>query len=77
MSLFAEQRIVELRLPTGKPGRVGGDAIVSLVEQDRQYCRPGCAAQLQRIALSRFAQSDRPAPARSSASIDSVRALTE
>jgi DNA polymerase-3 subunit delta len=33
MSLFAEQRIVELRLPTGKPGRAGGDAIVSLVEQ--------------------------------------------
>lgn len=33
MSLFAEQRIVELRLPTGKPGRVGSQAIVSLVEQ--------------------------------------------
>ena len=33
LSLFAEQRIVELRLPTGKPGRDGGDAIVALVEQ--------------------------------------------
>lgn len=33
LSLFAEQRIVELRLPTGKPGRVGGQAIVDLVEQ--------------------------------------------
>ena len=33
MSLFAEQRIVELRLPTGKPGRTGGQAIVDLVEQ--------------------------------------------
>jgi DNA polymerase-3 subunit delta len=33
MSLFAEQRIVELRLPTGKPGRSGGQAIVDLVEQ--------------------------------------------
>ena len=33
MSLFAEQRIVELRLPTGKPGRAGGQAIVELVEQ--------------------------------------------
>lgn len=32
-SLFAEQRIVELRLPTGKPGRVGGQAIVDLVSQ--------------------------------------------
>ena len=33
MSLFAEQRIIELRLPTGKPGREGGRAIVELVEQ--------------------------------------------
>jgi DNA polymerase-3 subunit delta len=33
LSLFAEQRIVELRLPTGKPGRTGGQAIVDLVEQ--------------------------------------------
>ncbi len=33
LSLFAEQRIVELRLPTGKPGRVGGQAIVQLAEQ--------------------------------------------
>ena len=33
LSLFAEQRIVELRLPTGKPGRTGGQAIVDLVAQ--------------------------------------------
>lgn len=33
LSLFAEQRIIELRLPTGKPGRAGGQAIVELVEQ--------------------------------------------
>ena len=33
LSLFAEQRILELRLPTGKPGRAGGDAIVNLIEQ--------------------------------------------
>lgn len=33
MSLFAEKRIVELRLPTGKPGKVGGQAIVDLVDQ--------------------------------------------
>jgi len=33
LSLFAEQRIVELRLPTGKPGRAGSQAIVDLVEQ--------------------------------------------
>ena len=33
LSLFAEQRIVELRLPTGKPGKAGSQAIVNLVEQ--------------------------------------------
>ncbi|MBT8086536.1 MAG: DNA polymerase III subunit delta [Gammaproteobacteria bacterium] len=33
MSLFAEQRVIELRLPTGKPGREGSRAIVELVEQ--------------------------------------------
>ena len=33
LSLFAEKRIMELRLPTGKPGKAGGQAIVDLVEQ--------------------------------------------
>ncbi len=31
MSLFAEQRLLDLRLPSGKPGRVGGEAL-------RDYC---------------------------------------
>lgn len=33
LSLFAEQRIIELRLPTGKPGREGGESIIELVER--------------------------------------------
>jgi len=33
LSLFAERQIVELRLPTGKPGRVGSQAIVDMVAQ--------------------------------------------
>lgn len=33
LSLFAEQRIIELRLPTGKPGRAGSSAIVELLER--------------------------------------------
>ena len=33
LSLFAEKRIIELRLPTGKPGRAGGQAIIDLVKQ--------------------------------------------
>ena len=32
LSLFADKRIVELRLPTGKPGRTGSQAIVDLVQ---------------------------------------------
>jgi len=32
LSLFAEKRIVELRLPTGKPGRAGSQAIIDLVD---------------------------------------------
>ena len=31
LSLFAEKRIIELRLPTGKPGKEGSAAIVELV----------------------------------------------
>lgn len=30
LSLFAERRIIELRLPTGKPGRQGGQAIIDM-----------------------------------------------
>ncbi len=29
LSLFAERRLIELRLPTGKPGRAGGEALKS------------------------------------------------
>jgi DNA polymerase-3 subunit delta len=32
MSLFATRRIVEVRLPTGKPGRVGGPMLAELAE---------------------------------------------
>ncbi len=31
LSLFAEQRLLDLRLPSGKPGRAGGEAL-------REYC---------------------------------------
>ena len=31
LSLFAEQRLIELRLPTGKPGRLGSEVL-------KQYC---------------------------------------
>lgn len=33
LSLFSERRIIELRLPTGKPGKVGATTIVEMVGQ--------------------------------------------
>jgi DNA polymerase-3 subunit delta len=33
MSLFAEKRIIDLRLPTGKPGREGSEALVEYTER--------------------------------------------
>lgn len=33
LSLFGEAKIVELTLPTGKPGREGGDALIRLAER--------------------------------------------
>lgn len=33
LSLFAERRIIELQLPTGKPGREGSEAILDMIAQ--------------------------------------------
>jgi DNA polymerase-3 subunit delta len=33
LSLFSEKRIIELRLPTGKPGRAGAARIIEMTEQ--------------------------------------------
>jgi DNA polymerase-3 subunit delta len=33
LSLFAEKRVLELRLPTGKPGRQGAAAIIDMLQQ--------------------------------------------
>src|SRR3569833_1900891 len=34
MSLFGSRRLVEIRMPTGKPGVAGGAALVSILEID-------------------------------------------
>lgn len=53
LSLFAEKRIVELRLPTGKPGRVGSQAIVDFVGYtDAELMLIVCAPKLERSAES-------------------------
>ncbi|HZJ97252.1 MAG: DNA polymerase III subunit delta [Alcaligenaceae bacterium] len=36
MSLFAERKLLELVIPSGKPGRKGAEALVSLAEQAKQ-----------------------------------------
>jgi DNA polymerase-3 subunit delta len=36
MSLFGSRRLVEIRIPTGKPGVAGGAALVSILEIDDQ-----------------------------------------
>ena len=55
LSLFAEKQIVELRLPTGKPGRAGGQAIVDLVESTD----PGLMLIVSGPKLERGAQSSK------------------
>lgn len=59
LSLFAEKRIIELRLPTGKPGKVGGQAIVDLVEQiDAELLLIVSAPKLDRgTAASKWAKA--------------------
>lgn len=36
ISLFAEQKILEITIPSGKPGRVGSQALIQLAEQIQQ-----------------------------------------
>jgi DNA polymerase-3 subunit delta len=53
MSLFAEKKIVELRLPTGKPGKEGGQALIALAEVARTAQEAGDDSTLTIIALPR------------------------
>ena len=59
LSLFAEKRIIELRLPTGKPGTVGSKAILELVDQiDSELLLIVSAPKLDRgTASSKWAKS--------------------
>jgi DNA polymerase-3 subunit delta len=65
LSLFAERRIVELRLPSGKPGKAGGEALrgfaqaapddllalISLPRLDRDTRRSSWATALEQAAV--------------------------
>ncbi|MFN2644899.1 MAG: DNA polymerase III subunit delta [Burkholderiales bacterium] len=55
LSLFSEKKIVELRLPTGKPGAVGAAAIA-------QYCERPSAEQLLLVALPRLDRAGQGSP---------------
>ena len=52
LSLFAERRLLELRLPGGKPGREGGEAI-------RAFCRQAPEDTLLLITSGRLERSTR------------------
>jgi DNA polymerase-3 subunit delta len=49
-SLFSEQRLIELRLPTGKPGRVGSEVL-------KQYCASAPEDVLLLISSSKLDRS--------------------
>ena len=66
LSLFAERRILELRLPTGKPGRVGSQAIVDLIER----LGPDLMLIVVTPKLDRNGQSSKWAKALSSAGVN-------
>ena len=36
IGMFSTRRVIEIRLPTGKPGAEGGKALLSFVEQDNK-----------------------------------------
>ncbi|ALM83878.1 DNA polymerase III subunit delta [Bordetella sp. N] len=40
VSLFGDRRILELKIPTGKPGKTGADTLVKLAEQARDQADP-------------------------------------
>src|SRR5574337_231251 len=71
MSLFAAKQIVEVRIPTGKPGKEGGAALQQLAQQARgRLGSPsGCA---RRASASKPA---RPGSARCSSSRTRSRAI--
>ena len=66
LSLFAEKRIIELRLPTGKPGRIGSQAIVELIEQTG----PDLLLLVSAPKLDRNGQSSKWAKALESAGVN-------
>lgn len=51
MGLFADRQILEIRLPTGKPGREGAQALQSLAQMAHQQRQDGDAATVFIISL--------------------------
>ena len=40
VSLFGDRRVLEIKIPTGKPGKTGGDTLARLAEQARAHPDP-------------------------------------
>src|SRR5690606_2961266 len=58
VSLFGDRRILEIKLPTGKPGKTGGDTLTRLAEQ---AARQPDADTLLLVALPRLDKATRDA----------------
>ena len=56
ISLFGERRILELKIPTGKPGKTGADTLVRLAQQ---ACAGGDTQTLMVVGLPRLDKTTR------------------
>lgn len=56
VSLFGDRRLLEIKIPTGKPGKTGGDTLVRMAEQARQQPDPDTVTV---IALPRLDKATR------------------
>jgi hypothetical protein len=64
MSLFADRQLIEIRIPSGKPGKDGSEALQRYCEQVvRRRADPGAAARLdwQQLKSAWFTRSTPPA----------------
>jgi DNA polymerase-3 subunit delta len=57
ISLFGDRELLELRLPTGKPGKAGGDAIVKMAQQAADTPNPDALTALVLPRLDKTARA--------------------
>jgi DNA polymerase-3 subunit delta len=72
VSLFGDRRLLEIKIPTGKPGKTGGDVLTRLAEQTREQPDPGTVIIISLPRLDKTTRDARwaQALARAGAMID-------